>query len=446
MTEPEHPTSTGNRFELLVQSVTDYAIYMLDPEGHVTSWNAGARRFKGYEPDEIIGEHFSRFYTSEERDQQIPAIALATAEREGRFEAEGWRVRKDGTRFWANVVIDPIRGDEGKLIGFAKITRDLTERRQAEETLRRSEERFRLLVEGVTDYAIYMLDPAGYITSWNAGAERFKGYTADEIMGEHFSRFYLPEDAAAGVPQRALKTAFETNHFEAEGWRVRKDGSHFWANVVIDPIRNWEGTLLGYAKVTRDLTERRESQLALETAQEAFFQSQKMEAIGQLTGGVAHDFNNLLSAIIGSLDLAERRGANGGDISKFLHNARLAAERGAALTQRMLAFARKQELKISAVDLEASVTSMADLFARTLGTRIHVKTRFPKALAPVHADAAQLELALLNLIVNARDAMPEGGKITISGYVSGGEGIGLPSGDYSVLSITDQGQGMDTDT
>jgi PAS domain S-box-containing protein len=438
--------SPQERADLLVQSVTDYAIYMLDRRGVVVSWNAGAQRFKGYTADEIIGQHFSRFYEEADRANKVPQNALKTAEREGRFEAEGWRVRKDGTRFWANVVIDPIRDSKGKLIGFAKITRDLTERRQAEESLRRSEERFRLLVEGVTDYAIYMLDPAGYITSWNAGAERFKGYTADEIMGEHFSRFYLPEDAAAGVPQRALETARETSHFEAEGWRVRKDGSHFWANVVIDPIRNSEGVLLGYAKVTRDLTERREAQLALETAQEAFFQSQKMEAIGQLTGGVAHDFNNLLSAIIGSLDLAERRGANGGDISKFLQNARLAAERGATLTQRMLAFARKQELKLSVVDLEASVTSMADLFARTLGTGVEVETTFLTQIAPVHADAAQLELALLNLVVNARDAMPEGGRIAISARSAQGDGNTLPVGPYSVLSVTDHGQGMDADT
>ena len=438
--------SLRGRADLLVQSVTDYAIYMLDRRGYVVSWNAGAQRFKGYTADEIIGQHFSRFYEEGDREKRVPQNALKTAEREGRFEAEGWRVRKDGTRFWANVVIDPIRDEGGKLLGFAKITRDLTERRLAEEELRRSEERFRLLVEGVTDYAIYMLDPDGRITSWNAGAQRFKGYTAEEIMGEHFSRFYTTEEAAAGVPERALQTAREKSHFEAEGWRVRKDGSRFWANVVIDPIRNSEGTLIGYAKITRDLTERREAQLALEAAQEAFFQSQKMEAIGQLTGGVAHDFNNLLSAIIGSLDLAERRGASGGDITKFLHNARMAAERGATLTQRMLSFARKQEMTIAAVDLQASVTSMADLFARTLGTGVEIETQFPDALASVHADATQLELALLNLVVNARDAMPEGGRIAIAARSAEGDGIALPAGQYSVLSVTDQGQGMDAET
>jgi PAS domain S-box-containing protein len=333
------PENSGNRFELLVQSVTDYAIYMLSTNGTVVSWNAGARRFKGYEADEIVGEHFSRFYTPEDRAAGIPALALDTAEREGRFEAEGWRVRKDGTHFWANVVIDPIRDSTGKLIGFAKVTRDLTERRLAQEALRASEERFRLLVESVTDYAIYMLDPVGTITSWNPGAQRFKGYTADEILGQNFSRFYSEEDRMAGVPSRALETASREGRFEAEGWRIRKDGSRFWASVVIDSIRNPMGTLIGFAKITRDLTERREAQLALEEAREAIFQSQKMDAIGKLTGGVAHDFNNLLAVIMGSLDLARQRLQTGADISRYIDNAMTAADRGAILTQRMLAFA-----------------------------------------------------------------------------------------------------------
>jgi PAS domain S-box-containing protein len=436
----------GGRSDLLVQSVTDYAIYMLDRRGIVASWNAGAERFKGYAADEIIGQHFSRFYEAHDRAAKMPKRALDTAAREGRFEAEGWRVRKDGSRFWANVVIDPIRGDDGTLLGYAKVTRDLTERKRSEEELRRSEERFRLLVEGVTDYAIYMLDTDGYVTSWNAGAARFKGYSADEIIGEHFSRFYTAEEASAGVPHNALATALSDGHFEAEGWRIRKDGSRFWASAVIDPIRNDAGTLIGFAKITRDLTERRLSQLALEQSQEAFFHSQKMEAIGQLTGGVAHDFNNLLSAIIGSLDLAERRASSGADITRFLHNARQAADRGATLTQRMLAFARKQELTFSAVDMAESVRSMAELIAATIGTGAQVETRFPLVLAPVHADAAQLELALLNLVVNARDAMPDGGTILIAARAAEGDGIKVPAGRYSVLSVSDEGQGMDADT
>ena len=443
----DQPTDTESRFEMLVQSVTDYAIYMLDPTGRVTSWNAGARRFKGYEADEIIGEHFSRFYTAEERDE-IPKLALETAERDGRFEAEGWRLRKDGSRFWANVVIDPIRDPSGRLVGFAKVTRDLTDRRAAEEELRRSEERFRLLIQSVTDYAIYMLDTDGKVSSWNAGASRFKGYSEAEIIGQHFSRFYSDEDRAAGIPGKALQTALQEGRFEAEGWRLRKDGSRFWANVVIDPIRTPEGEFIGFAKITRDLTERKRAQDELERTREAFFQSQKMEAIGKLTGGVAHDFNNLLAVVLGSLSLAQRRLQEGADASSLIGNAIKAAERGAALTQRMLSFARKQELRLEAVDLTDLVRGMAELLQRTIGLGVAIDTRFPLILPPVQADARQLELALMNLAVNARDAMPDGGTITISARreTVGTDHNLLEPGDYVVLLVEDQGEGMDEET
>ncbi|NWK98238.1 hybrid sensor histidine kinase/response regulator [Sphingobium lactosutens] len=441
--------TNGNRFELLVQSITDYAIFMLDPNGIVLSWNAGARRFKGYEANEIIGQHFSRFYTAEEQALGIPALALRTAEHEGRFEAEGWRVRKGGSCFWANVVIDPICDPMGHLLGFAKITRDLTERREAQEELRKSEERFRLLVESVTDYAIYMLDPVGTITSWNSGAARFKGYTANEIMGKNFSRFYSEEDRIAGLPSRALHTAEREGRFEAEGWRIRKDGSRFWANVVIDPIRDPMGNLLGFAKITRDLTERRDAQRALDEARDAIIQTQKMDAIGKLTGGVAHDFNNLLAVIVGSLDLARQRMASGADISRYLDNAMAAAERGATLTQRMLAFARRQELKLQSVDCIALVRGMAELLQSTIGTSVAIDTRFPLTLAPAHADPAQLELALLNLAVNARDAMPDGGRIILEASEAQiiDEAVsGLSPGSYIRLSVIDEGEGMDAGT
>jgi PAS domain S-box-containing protein len=222
------------RYRLLVDAITDYAIYMLDLDGRVTNWNSGAQRFKGYLPGEIIGQHFSRFYTEEDRAAGLPERALRTAETEGKFETYGWRVRKDGTRFWAHVIMDPVRDPTGELVGYAKITRDLTERAAAEETLRRSEEQFKLLVQSVTDYAIYMLDLRGHVSSWNLGAERIKGYSPGEIIGEHFSRFYTPEDKEAGEPQRALKTAETEGRFAKEGWRVRKDGSRFWASIVLD--------------------------------------------------------------------------------------------------------------------------------------------------------------------------------------------------------------------
>ena len=243
------------RFRHLVESITDYAIYMLDLDGHVTNWNAGAERAKGYKAVEIVGRHFSTFYTAEDRAIGLPARALETALSTGSFQAEGWRLRKDGSRFWAHVVIDLVHDDDGIPIGFAKITNDRTEQRKAEAAVLESERRFRHLVQGVTDYAIYMLDLDGIVANWNAGAERAKGYTAEEIVGQHFSRFYTEEDRAIGLPARGLATALATGSFAAEGWRVRKDGSRLWANVVIDLIRDDSGTPIGFAKVTKDQTE-----------------------------------------------------------------------------------------------------------------------------------------------------------------------------------------------
>ena len=433
------------RYRLLVEAVTDYAIYMLDPNGIISSWNAGAQRFKGYEPAEIIGQHFSRFYTDEDREAGLPERALETAAREGKFEGEGWRVRKDGTRFWANTAIDPIRDPSGNLVGFAKITRDLTQRRQADLALRRSEEQFRLLVQGVTDYAIYLLDTEGRITSWNAGAQRIKGYRPEEIIGQHFSRFYTDEDRAADAPKKALETSLREGRFEKEGWRVRKDGERFWANIIIDPIRNDDGNLIGFAKVTRDITERRNAQIELERAREALFQSQKMDAIGQLTGGVAHDFNNLLMAIISSLEIVGKRIPDDPKIGSFLDNAMQAAQRGTALTQRMLAFARRQELETGPVDVLALVRGMSDLLKRALGPSIPIELRFPLTLPQARADANQLEMALLNLAVNARDAMPNGGPITIEAREDRivEKTDALSPGRYVCLSVIDAGEGMD---
>ncbi len=442
------PMDDGS-FRLLVEGVLDYAIYMLDPAGNVVTWNSGAERFKGYTADEIIGSHFSRFYGEEDRRDGLPARALDIALREGSFENEGWRVRKDGTRFWAHVVMDPIRGPDGTLLGFAKITRDLTKRRAAEQQLRRSQEEFRLLVQSVTDYGIYMLDPEGNVATWNAGAQRIKGYTEEEIVGQHFSRFYTEEDRAAGAPERALATALHEGRFENEAWRVRKDGTRFWASIVIDPVREPDGTLRGFAKVTRDITERREALLELERAREALFQSQKMEAIGQLTGGVAHDFNNLLTAVIGSLELVRKRLPPDEKNLLLIDNAMQAARRGAALTQRMLAFARRQELDPELTSVAALVSGMTTLFDHTLGPSVVLDVDCPASLAPVRVDVNQLEMALLNLVVNARDAMPRGGTIAItaSELVAGpASSFPLPAGRYVRLSVRDQGHGMDATT
>ena len=439
----------GDPFRLLVNAITDYAIYMLDPSGHVVSWNAGAQRFKGYTADEIIGQHFSRFYTAEDVRAGLPATVLRTAETEGKFEAEGWRVRKDGSRFWAHVVVDPIRDGHGGLLGFAKITRDLSERKIAEDALLDSKLEFRLLVQSVTDYAIYMLDTEGNVVSWNAGAQRIKGYLPSEIIGQHFSRFYTPEDRAAGEPRRALLTAEREGRFEKEGVRVRKDGTRFWANVVIDPIRTPDGRLRGFAKITRDVTERRAQQEKLEQAREALMQSQKMEAIGQLTGGVAHDFNNLLTAVLGSLELVQKRVGDDPRVADLIGNAQQAARRGATLTQRMLAFARRQDLQVEPTDVAELVAGMTELLDRSLGASISIATRFPAAMGKVMVDRNQLEMALLNLALNARDAMPDGGPLEIAAReeaVDTDNPLRLTAGRYAVLSVIDRGEGMDEAT
>ncbi len=251
------PDPGDEQFRLLVSSVSDYAIYLLDPGGRIASWNAGAERIKGFRAGEVVGRHFSMFYGPEDRAAGKPERALAAALRDGRFVGEGWRLRRDGTRFWAEVVITALRNADGALQGFAKVTRDLTERHAADERLRESERRFRLLVQGVTDYAIYMLSPQGEISSWNAGAQRIKGYAEREVLGRNFAIFFTAEDRAAAKPEAAIDTARAAGRFADEGWRLRKDGSRFWALTVLDAIHDESGALIGFAKITRDLTERR---------------------------------------------------------------------------------------------------------------------------------------------------------------------------------------------
>jgi PAS domain S-box-containing protein len=435
-------------YEQLVQSVVDYAIYMLDPEGYVSSWNPGAQRAKGYFADEIIGEHFSRFYTPEDNETGLPQRALESARIDGTYTAEGWRIRKDGSRFWAMVVIDPIyEGD--RLIGFAKVTRDMTESHAAIESRLASERIFRLLVQGVTDYAIYMLDPGGRVSNWNAGAQRIKGYTEAEIVGEHFSKFYTPEDVETRLPWTALEKAEREGSFVAEGWRQRKDGSRFWASVVIDAIRDEQGELIGFAKITRDLTERREAQLELERTQAALFQAQKMEAVGQLTGGLAHDFNNILMGIAGSLDLIRARLAQGrlNEVEKFLTAAQGATSRAATLTHRLLAFSRQQTLVPEAVDANRLIADMEEFVRRTVGPSVEIETVLAAGLWPCFSDKNQLENALLNLCINARDAMPNGGRITIETANTSIDQMAasardMERGQYVAICVTDTGAGM----
>jgi len=447
MTSPSVSVSllhSDDRFRLLVDAVSDYAIYMLSPEGLVSSWNAGAQRFKGYKADEIIGQHFSRFYTVPDQQAGVPARNLSTATTKGKFEDEGWRVRQDGSRFWASVVIDAIRDDAGQLIGFAKITRDITERKRAAEALHTSEERFRLLVQGVTDYAIYMLSPEGNITNWNAGAERIKGFQESEVVGSHFSRFYTPEDALAGLPARALVTAAAEGRFESEGWRLRKDGSRFWAHVVIDTITNTFGEVIGFAKITRDITERQHAAQALEKAKEALFQSQKLEAIGKLTGGVAHDFNNLLSVMLNGVQILKQK-LREPDELRTLDAMERAGQRGATLTRQLLTFARQQPLDQQPYSLNDVLLSFEAVLRRANRAEVAFELELAPDLPRVLIDAPQVEAAVLNLIVNARDATPNGGSITVqTRQISLADGaVGrLKAGLYVTVGVSDTGSGM----
>jgi PAS domain S-box-containing protein len=437
------PAVEGRRLKLLIQAVTDYAIYMLDANGIVTSWNTGAERLKGYSEAQILGQHFSRFFTPEDRAAGKPQKALETARSVGRYEEEGWRMRRDGTRFWALAVLDTIYEADGSVVGFAKITRDLTDRRAVMEALRESEQRFRLLVEGVVDYSLFMIDRQGIVQNWNPGAERTKGYRAEEIVGRHFSVFYTEEDRAAGLPAKALQIAAETGKYESEGWRVRKGGTRFWASVVIDRILDAHGNAIGFAKITRDITERHQ----LERAKEQLFQAQKLETIGQLTGGVAHDFNNLLTAVLGSLSLITQMTTDT-RVKRLAETAARAADRGAKLTSQLLAFARRQTLRPQASDLNQLITAFDALLRRAVGETVSVETNLAPELWVAAVDQAQFQSALLNLVVNARDAMPGGGALVIetknvvldeSGAAALTE---IEPGPYVIASVRDSGSGM----
>jgi PAS domain S-box-containing protein len=430
-------------FRLLVDGVIDYAIYMLDPDGVITSWNAGARRIKGYEAREVIGRHFGMFYLPEDREAGKPSHALETAREKGRFAAEGWRVCKDGTKFFASVVIDAIHED-GELIGFAKITRDITEQSRAQAALNASEGRFRLLVGGVTDYALYMLDPNGIVTNWNIGGQRIKGYLPEEIIGQHFSRFYSEADQAAGRPARALQFAADHGRYEEEGWRVRKDGSFFWASVVIDAIRGDDGNLLGFAKITRDISERREAQLNLERIQRQLAESQKLDALGQLTGGVAHDFNNLLMIITGNIHTLKRLAGDDARSLRAVEAIEKASQRGASLTRQLLTFARRQSVNPVPIDLSERLHSVREVLDTGLGGLVELYVDVDADVWPVTVDPAEFDTALVNLLINARDAMPGGGVVTVrAGNTTIDDGV--RKGDFVAIQVEDAGVGIPPD-
>jgi len=419
---------SDDRFRLLVDSVKDYAIFMLDPEGRVATWNAGAELIKGYSASEIIGEHFSKFYPPEARD--FPAYELKVAAAEGRFEDEGWRLRKDGSRFWANVVITALYGADKALIGFAKVTRDLTERREHEEHLRHSEERFRLLVEGVSDYAIFMLDVNGNVATWNNGAVRIKGYRAEEIVGQHFRKFY-PEDAVeSGWPEHELQVATAEGRFVDEGWRVRKDGAKFWAHVTITALRDEAGRLRGFAKLTRDLTERKrtealeasgaERETMLEAERNARMLAQRSARIkDEFLATLSHELRTPLNAILGWTQLLRSRGAvEAADFNRAMEIIERNARAQVRLIDDLLDLSRIMSgrfrldvQQVSLLDIVRSALDSIEPSAQTKGVRLE-SVLDPQSVI-VSGDPARLQQVFWNLLSNAVKFTPKGGRIQV---------------------------------
>ena len=431
------PLADSKLFKLMADSVLDYAIFLLDTQGNIISWNPGAQRIKHYSAHEIIGKHFSIFYTPPDIQRQWPQTELQRATMEGRFEDEGWRVRKDGSRFWAHVVITALRDEGGKLLAFSKITRDLTDRKRQEEALQRSEERFRLLIEGVQDYAIYMLSPDGTVTSWNAGARRIAGYEASEILGKHFSRFYSADDIAAGKPWGDLAMAREHGRAEDEGWRVRKDGTRYWARVVVSALREDDGRLYGFAKLTQDLTQHRHSQ-SLEVAAK---QVQEFIAV------LAHELRNPLAPIRNAAQLLKVAQPGAEDFEV----ARRAIDRQSAQLSRivddLLDIGRiaRGALTIhpQGVDLREIVARAVEAARPGIDSARHtLNVDVPPEPVYLQGDELRLTQALTNVLNNAARYTESGGRIELSlrREAQVQNETSLP---FAVLTVRDNGQGID---
>jgi len=446
------------------------AIYTTDAAGRITFYNQAAVELAGREPRLGTDQWCVSWRLLLPDGTPLPhdECPMAVALREDR-PIRGVEIiaeRPDGTRINLLPYPTPLHNSSGALVGAVNMLLDITDRKRAEQAIKQlnetleqrveertrqmtqaftqlgaSEEQFRMLVQGVTDYAIFMLDPKGFMANWNAGAARIKGYAAKEIIGRHFSQFYTEEDRREGVPERALETARRTGKYESEGWRARKDGTQFWANVVIDAIRNGAGELMGFAKITRDLTERK-------AAEEQLRQAAKMEAIGQLTGGVAHDFNNLLTAIIGNLEMLVSRLPAGEPARRYAEGALRAACRGSRMTEQLLVFSRRQEVRSEIVSIGVLLRETLMLCQRTTGEGIEIDLRLQEDVWPCRIDPGEFSAAVLNLAANARDAMNRSGRLTLrtenvtTGTLSGAD---LAAGDYVVFSVSDTGCGMSTE-
>ncbi|GLQ89967.1 hybrid sensor histidine kinase/response regulator [Dyella flagellata] len=436
------PLSNGSRYELLVQSVVDYAIYLLDPDGRIVSWNAGAQRIKGYTSEEVIGKHFSMFYTPEDQAAGTPQHNLDTAATEGRFNGEACRVRKDGTRFHAQVAMDAIHDDAGQLIGFAKVTRDVTERSELMAHLEESERRFRLFAESTPGYALCMLDKHGRVRHWNAGAELLSGYTSEEAMDKPVVRMLLPDERDEQKLHALIEQTLSSGKYEGEHRITRKNGSRFQAQVLLRALKDQAGRLHGLACTVQDLSEKRAMEEALEQTRQQLFQSQKLDALGQLTGGIASDFNGILHSLAGGLEIARMQVARNdtSQLEKRLAEALNLVQRAAQLTQHLMAFARRQPLAPSQVDLNEWVLTLSEMLLRTVGAHIRIDFDLAHTPLPLRCDLNQLESALLNLVLNSRDAMPNGGSLRIiTSRVQREDGA---AGEWVRLTVKDSGVGM----
>jgi PAS domain S-box-containing protein len=440
---------SSDLYRLLVDRVRDYAIFALDTTGHVLSWNEGAQRLKGWSANEIIGRHFSTFYPDYDIASGKPAYELKEAIRVGRFEDEGWRIKKDGSRMWANVIITALFDDDGTHVGFAKVTRDLTDRRAAEETLRASEERFRLLVQGVTDYAIFMLDPGGHVVSWNDGAERINGYKESEILGKHFSIFYPIEEIENGKPAYELLVAGKEGRFEDEGWRLRNDGTRLWANVVITAVRNEKGELIGFAKVTRDLTERRAAQeLALTEARRATEAEVANRTKSEFLAAMSHELRTPLNAIGGYAELIAM--GIGGPITEqqhdYLNRIRASQQHLLGIITDLLNFSRIEAGQVAYDLAPVSAQSIIDGVRTLIGPQAESKNialssepASPQLM--VLADRQKAEQIMLNLMSNSIKFTPAGGRVHVSCVEDGAHvcfavqdnGVGVPADKLAAI-------------
>ena len=426
---PNNPLGLPDPYKLLVHGVQDYAVFLLDREGHVASWNRGAERLKGYTAADIVGKHFSVFYPPDAIERRWPQQELKAAQEMGRFEDEGWRLRKDGSRFWADVIITAIHDESGELRGFSKVTRDLTDRRMQEEALRQSEERFRLLVDSVKDYAIFMLDPQGRVASWNGGAQRILGYNAEEIIGRPLASFYPRDAVTKKWPEQELAMAREHGRFEEEGVRVRKDGTTFWASAVVTPIYDAEGVLIGYAKVTRDLTDQKRVE-ALEKAER-----QTSEFLAML----AHELRNPLAPIANALQLLAARPAL--DATEQWVREVLQRQTGhlKRLVDDLLDVSRIRRSSITlnrrVLDVREVLRAAADGSMQWMLSRGHTLSVEPNPeQLTVLADETRLTQIVQNLLHNAAKYTPEGGNVVLSARRDGADVL---------ISVKDDGIGMD---